>query len=445
MSNLSLLSAVAGVGMADPFSDSGIPSRRIYTLTERTAAAWSKFLDRAAAGGDPYTLTERSGALEAARAFLDSIPLDRLSRVRKATVTKLIRHLESPMHRKHNPTSNPSGKIVLPFKRGSGPAASVAELLQKAAAQRGEPISAKEAATRAKGFQQGLLVDAAMLKPLKQYRASSSPLLGWMSGPLVIFDASHYIRIPGFGYYVPTPEGGAVPGDILNRTVAHFKLDGFRFADPDGTLHDDEDRLLGRTGNPTSSTLQVIRQYLPNAARRGAAYAGSVGEGAAKRSIWVEPAGRSATVKVYRYADPRIDNTLSAHVLESEYSGDLATVVLRAVQVAEATIAEHAGTRTGNPRRPKLVWEFDGEPTSPAALLSNNSGNGDVAAAVKYLAAEGAKFVASARSWAAVSFGGGAADESYLTVRADWTAGPVFAAVLDASVIPYAGDLPDAD
>jgi hypothetical protein len=44
-----------------------------------------------------------------------------------------------------------------------------------------------------------------------------------------------------------------------------------------------------------------------------------------------------------------------------------------------------------------------------------------------------------------VSFGGGAADESYLTVRADWTAGPVFAAVLDASVIPYAGDLPDAD
>jgi len=380
---------------------------------------------------------------------------------------ELAAHKDHKMSRHSNPDepvrilreTNPYGKIVLPFKRGDGPAASVAELLQKAAAQRGEPISAKEAATRAKGFQQGLLLDGALLKPLKQHRASSSPLLGWVSGPLVIFDASHYIRIPGFGYYVTTPEGGAVPGDILNRTLAHFKLDGFRFADPDGTLHDNEDRFLGRTANPAAAgeTLQTVRRYFPSATvsrtdsdgSRRSAYVGKLGPERGEpgiiehgRRVWVEPGAASVRIRVYRFADPRRDNTLEAMVLTEERvvePSDLGAALA-------AVIAKHGGgDRTGNPRRPKLVWEFDGEPTSPAELLSSNPGNGDVAAAIKYLAAEGAKFLANARSWAAVSFGGGAADESYLTVRADWTAGPVFAAVLDASTIPYAGDLPDAD
>ena len=511
--NLSLLSAVAAIGMTDPFSDSGIPSRRIYTLTGQTAQAWSRFLDRAAVGGDPYTTTERPGALEAARAFLDSIPVDRLSRARKATVAKLIRNLEPPMSRRPNPaesvrilraanpnssvsiakliqaypaetaaigfnaanpyapahtralqrfanlllsklqaayrkdgvvafqpgsdivrysgfnprsgdldamvsetlqelaggarTGNPSGKIVLPFKRGSGPAANVAELLRKAYARRGESISATEAAKRAKGFQQGLLLDGSLLKSLKRPSSSSSPLLGWVRGPLVIFDASHYIQTPGFGSYAMTPEGGVASGDILNRTLADFRLQDIRFADPDGTLHNDETR----TGNPGDDfdTLEKLRANVEKATRRFVAT-------------------RQAGFEKFERDDAQEDYDAARDAYAAAQGG---------------------GARTGNP--PALIWEFDGEPTSPKALLADNPDSGDVAAAVAYLKAEGAKFsmgrhgTKSVRSWSAVSFGGGAADESVLTVRADWTDGPVFKAVLDASTIPYAGDLPDAD
>jgi hypothetical protein len=567
MSTLSLLSAVAAIGMADPFSDSGIPSRRIYTLTGQTAQAWSRFLDRAAVAGDPYTMTERPGALEAARAFLSSIPVDRLSRARKATVAKLIRHLESPMSRHSNPEDSAStplnDKILLPFKLGYG-SLTVAELLQKAAAKRGEPISEKEAAKRAKGFRQGLLIEGlpVLLQRLKKQRASGRPM-GWVSGPLVIFNASHYIRIHGRGGSKITPEGDVVFGDDLLRTLPEFRLQDIRFADPDGTLHDDEDRFLRsgspshagdrtdnpdepvrilRTGNPAAAgeTLQTVRRYFPSATvsrtdsdgSRRSAYVGKLGPERGEpgiiehgRRVWVEPGAASVRIRVYRFADPRRDNTLEAMVLTeervvepSDLGAALAAVIAKhgagtrtgnpaddfdtleqnykaAVAAHSAAVAAYAAAygwepirqniwkhsnnkkaqairdaeaaereafrawagedaayyrypteeRTDNPRRPKLVWEFDGEPTSPAELLSNNRDNGDVAAAVKYLAAEGAKFVASARSWAAVSFGGGASDESYLTVRADWTAGPVFAAVLDASVIPYAGDLPDAD
>lgn len=153
---------------------------------------------------------------------------------------------------------------------------------------------------------------------------------------------------------------------------------------------------------------------------------------------------------------------------ENPSQNDLETVINRLSRARKATVAklipnlESPMSRRPNPAEsvrilraanpPALIWEFDGEPTSPKALLADNPDNGDVAAAVAYLKAESAQFsmgqqrgAKSTRSWSAVSFGGGAADESVLTVRADWTDGPVFKAVLDACTIPYAGDLPDAD
>ena len=135
--------------------------------------------------------------------------------------------------------------------------------------------------------------------------------------------------------------------------------------------------------------------------------------------------------------------------MEEDTSGSTWGIPGSEIVTIDGVRVHNPGARTGNP--PALIWEFDGEPTSPKALLASNPDSGDVAAAVAYLKAEGAKFsmgrhgTKSVRSWSAVSFGGGAADESVLTVRADWTDGPVFKAVLDASVIPYAGDLPDAD
>ena len=221
-------------------------------------------------------------------------------------------------------------------------------------------------------------------------------------------------------------------------------------------------RIL-RAANPakTSDTLATVRRYFPSATvsrtdsdgSRRSAYVGKLGPDRGEpgilehgRRVWVEPGAASVRIRVYRFADPRRDRTLEAMVLAEE----------RVVEPADlgaalaAVIAKHGGgARTGNP--PALIWEFDGEPTSPKALLASNPDSGDVAAAVAYLKAEGAKFsmgrhgTKSVRSWSAVSFGGGAADESVLTVRADWTDGPVFKAVLDASTIPYAGDLPDAD
>ena len=484
MSNLSLLSAVAAIGMTDPFSDSGIPSRRIYTLTGQTAQAWSRFLDRAAVGGDPYTTTERPGALEAARAFLDSIPVDRLSRARKATVAKLLRQLsnltESPMSRH----ANPSGKIVLPFKRGSGPAANVAELLRKAYARRGESISATEAAKRAKGFQQGLLIDGSplVLERLKRQHADGNPL-GWVNGSLVIFDASHYIQTPGFGSYVMTPEGGVVPGDNLLRTLGDFRLQDIRFADPDGTLHNDETRFLGsslpahtdskvspmsRRPNPAES-VRILRAANPSTHPEPEPTRGdTIGEVYENGFGGYE--GRAGKFGAYLVSKNRVGQGFKAklvysppgygHLIPKRLEVEEATkweslrelkaqLTAAAQRAARAIAAVEGGARTGNP--PALIWEFDGEPTSPKALLADNPDNDDVAAAVAYLKKEGAKFsmgrhgTKSVRSWSAVSFGGGAADESVLTVRAAWTEGPVFKAVLDASTIPYAGDLPDAD
>jgi len=329
--NLSLLSAVLSFGYGDTHAASGIPSRRVYTLTERSAAAWSELLRLATVGGDVYSATERPGAIDAAVAFVEAVPTERLGRMQRAQSSKLLKHLATAKVSAMTRRSNPSESVRI--MRSANP-------------------------------------DAASLLPLVRR-------------------------------YFPS------------ATVSRTDTDGSR-----------RTAYVGRIG-PARGEPGVTEHA---------------------RIVWIEPGAASVRIRVYRYADPRIDQTLSAHVLVSE----------RVIEPADlgaalaAVIAEQGnGARTGNP--PALIWEFDGEPTTPKELLADNPDNGDVAAAVAYLKAEGAKFsmgrhgTKGVRSWSAVSFGGGAADESVLTVRAAWTEGPVFKAVLDASTIPYAGDLPDAD
>lgn len=535
MSNLSLLSAVAAIGMTDPFSDSGIPSRRIYTLTGQTAQAWSRFLDRAAVGGDPYTTTERPGALEAARAFLDSIPVDRLSRARKATVAKLIRNLESPMSRRPNPAesvrilraANPAKTSdTLATVRRYFPSATVSRTdsdgsrrsayVGKLGPDRGEPgilehgrrvwVEPGAASVRIRVYRFAdprrdrtleamVLAEERVVEPADLGAALAAVIAKHGGGARtgnpygephtqetaniishVIATLNNLERLAKKLNDTKTDEAAwdklarklimlqislRIPTEErIPQTMGYReRFDWFRRFAITSDMAQAEGRRPwwyggpipsggARTGNPADgiSISKLIQAYPAETA--------AIGFNAAN------PYAPAHTRALQRFADLLLSKLEAAYRKDgvvafqagsdivhysgfNPRSGDLDALVRETLQELAG------GARTGNP--PALIWEFDGEPTSPKALLADNPDNGDVAAAVAYLKKEGAKFsmgrhgTKSVRSWSAVSFGGGAADESVLTVRADWTDGPVFKAVLDASVIPYAGDLPDPD
>lgn len=665
--NLSLLSAVLSFGYGDTHAASGIPSRRVYTLTERSAAAWSELLRLATVGGDVYSATERPGAIDAAVAFVEAVPTERLGRMQRAQASKLLKRLAtakvSAMARHANPEDGlaaimramseaigtlkarglrlndylPSVTIIAPFKRGQEPLPSAAR----------------------KGYQQALRTDGTLLSALYSAWQYRTPAIGRVSGEVGLTNGAEYIGLPADRVTAELSQlqvqrlgfvgaGGRIETDFagLFATLGAASHTDSKVSAMTRRSNPSESVRIMRSANPakTSDALATVRRYFPSATvsrtdsdgSRRTAYVGRLGPARGEpgtehaRIVWIEPGAASVRIRVYRYADPRIDRTLSAHVLVSErvvepadlgaalaaviaeqgngartgnpadgisiskliqaYPAETAAIGFNAAnpyapahtralrqfadllrrkleaayrkdvavsfqdgrdlvgyagfnpiggdldEIVRETLQELAGgARTGNPsddfdtlernfdaaaaksvsarqayqkaygqealqrgawmhsntakakalrnalaeereafrawagedaerqaygnapmfartgNPPALIWEFDGEPTSPKELLADNPDNGDVAAAVAYLKAEGAKFsmgrhgTKGVRSWSAVSFGGGAADESVLTVRADWTDGPVFKAVLDASTIPYAGDLPDAD
>lgn len=512
--NLSLLSAVLSFGYGDTHAASGIPSRRVYTLTERSAAAWSELLRLATVGGDVYSATERPGAIDAAVAFVEAVPTERLGRMQRAQASKLLKHLAtakvSAMTRRSNPSesvrimrsANPDAASLLPLVRRYFPSATVSRTdtdgsrrtayVGRIGPARGEP-----------GTEHARIV---WIEPgvasvrIRVYRYADPRIDRTLSAPVLVeervFDPlaldamlQRIIAKYGNGARTGNPSDGISISKLIQAYPAETAAIGFNAANPYAPAHTralrrfadlllrkleaayrkdvalsiqdgrdwvgyagfnpiggDLDEIVretlqelaggARTGNPSDDFDTLERNFDAAAAKSFSArqaYQKAYGQEALQRGAWMH------------------SNTAKAKALRNALAEEREAFRAWAGEEGEQQTYGNAPAlaRTGNP--PALIWEFDGEPTSPKELLADNPDNGDVAAAVAYLKKEGAKFAMgrhstkSGRSWAAVSFGGGAADESVLTVRAAWTEGPVFKAVLDASTIPYAGDLPDAD
>jgi hypothetical protein len=151
----------------------------------------------------------------------------------------------------------------------------------------------------------------------------------------------------------------------------------------------DEPVRILRTANPAAAgaTLQTVRRYFPSATvsrtdsdgSRRSAYVGKLGPERGEpgiiehgRRVWVEPGAASVRIRVYRFADPRRDNTLDAMVLTEERvvePSDLGAALA-------AVIAKHGGgDRTGNPANgisiSKLIRAYPAE----TAAIGFNAAN----------------------------------------------------------------------